>query len=322
MNIRYFPLFFIIVAVFMNGCSSSSTGHKEVDVTPPLVPVGLAIPLCENGAVTLTWEAVADRDLAGYNIYWLGESEVDTLSANKRFVQVNTATIAGLDYDILYYFAVSSVDNSGNESALSMQTSGKPLNTTSPTRPVDVQAVAENIEYAKITVFWSQNNEPDLDHYKIYRATQPGGLADPLAFISTSTQEHYADIMVDTGVTYYYRITAVDKGNWEGLPSETTNDIILPPVELLSPVNYQSTGKTPTFVWEGVDGAVSYKISMRTSRLGDEIWNINVAGDNTQITYNGRTKLINGNTYYWQIGAISRTEINSISEVGTFVVRD
>lgn len=320
MKFQYLLIIALGLTLCINGCSSS-TGDKEIDITPPPVPSGLEITKIGNGAVILSWENVFDKGLDGYNIYWLGESEVDTLIANRRFVHTNYATVTGLDYDILYYFGVSAVDNNGNESAISVQVSGKPLNTTSPLPPSNVQAVAENIDYPIITVFWTQNTEPDLDYYNIYRALNSSEFDDSLSFVTSVTLENYTDIYVEIGVNYYYRVTAVDKGGWESTPSAIVNDYILPPVELISPVDYEYVSKTPTFKWKNIDGAVSYNIILSTSRIGGEIWNMIIEGDKTQITYNGKTKLISGNTYYWIIGAISRTEINSISDVGSFVVR-
>ena len=318
----YLFVYMLVISLCINGCSSSSTGDKKIDITPPPVPSGLEITSIGNGAVTLEWEIVADKGLEGYNVYWLGESEVDTLSANRRFVQTNSAIIMGLDYDILYFFGVSSVDKNGNESAISVQINGKPLNTTSPLPPSNIQIVAENIDYPKIAVFWSPNTEPDLDHYNIYRSLDSSDLDDSLSYVTSAALENFTDINVDIGVKYYYRITAVDKGGWESTPSSIVSDFILPPVELISPVNYQYVNKTPTFTWKRIDSAVSYNIILSTSRIGGEIWNILIDGSKSQITYNGKTKLISGNTYYWIIGAITRTEINSISAVGTFVVRN
>ncbi len=319
---RYIFVYMVVISLFINGCSSSSTGDRKIDITPPPVPSGLEITSIGNGAVSLVWEIVVDIGLEGYNVYWLGESEVDTLSANRRFVQTNNITITGLDYDILYFFGASSVDKNGNESAISVQINGKPLNTTSPLPPLNVKIIAENIDYPKISVFWSPNTEPDLEHYNIYRSVDSSGLEDSLSYITSATLENLNDINVDIGVKYYYRITAVDKGGWESASSSIVSDFILPPIELIFPVNYQYVNKTPTFTWEKIDSAVSYNIILSTSRIGGEIWNTLIEGGKSQITYNGKTKLISGNTYYWIIGAITRTEINSISAVGTFVVRN
>lgn len=306
--------------IYIWGCSSS-TGDSKPDVTPPPVPTGLNIEKIDNGSANLIWNAVSDRGLNGYNVYWLGGAEVDTLNANRRLVVTNSATISDLDYDILYYFAVTSIDQSGNESALSAQKNGRPLNTLPPSPPKGIDLVGENIDYPKITIFWAENVEPDIAYYNLYRALTSSGLDDTTSFVSNLTHENYIDIDLKIGVSYYYRVTAVDKGGWESTPSEIVSDYVLPKVTLVSPLDFSYTGVSPTFQWKSVTGAKKYKIVVTTSRIGGEIWNIEVDENTTNIMYQGKTKLISGNTYYWKIGAISRREINSISDVGTFVVR-
>jgi hypothetical protein len=311
----------LLLTLSVLSCSSSSTDDNHTDITPPPVPLGLEITSIGNGAVSLKWFQVIDKNLKGYNVYWLGGAEADTLLANRRFVQSNSVTISELDYETLYFFGVSAVDKSGNESAISLQISGKPLNTTSPSPPSNADAIAENINYPKITIFWAPNAEPDLDHYKIYRALSSSEAEDSLAYVASVTQENFIDIDVLVGLKYYYRITAVDKGGWESTSSAIVSDYILPPVKLVSPINYEYVSLNPTFTWEMVDGAQSYNIVLTASRIGEEIWNIVVDGSTTQVQYTGKKKLIRGNTYYWKVGAISRKEINSVSEVGSFVIK-
>ena len=164
------------------------------------------------------------------------------------------------------------------------------------------------------------NEEPDMDHYNVYRAFNSADVEDSLSFVALVTVEKYYDIDVDIDISYYYRITAVDKGGLESASSAIDSDYVLDHVKIISPVD-EYTGKNPIFKWEKVYGAVSYNIVLRTSRIGGEIWNTVVDGSESQITYNGKTKLISGNTYYWIIGAISRSEINSLSADGSFVVQ-
>ena len=312
--------FIVLITGFLSGCSSS-TGGPKVDVTPPPVPSDLTITEIGNGAVDLSWKSVSDKGLQGYNVYWLGGAEADTLNANRRFVVANSITISGLDYETLYYFAVTSIDQSGNESAMSVQEWGRPLNTTSPSPPTGVDLVAENIDYPKITVYWAENYEPDLSYYNIYRSLTAAGLQDSISFITSLTRENYIDIDVEIGVNYYYRITAVDKGDWESAPSAIVSDYVLSTVIIISPVNFEYVGTSPTFKWESVTGAKKYNLVVTTSRFGGEIWNTEVDKMTTEILYQGKTKLISGNTYYWKVGAISRREINSISDIVSFVVR-
>ncbi len=318
---RYFILPIMLLALIsMQGCSSSSTSDEEIDITPPAVPSNLQITSIGNGAASLSWDIVNDKTLNGYYVYWRGGSEVDKLSSNRLFVTTNSATIPGLDYDTHYYFGVSAVDQSINESAISVQKDGTPFNTTRPSPPSNVSVVAENIDFPQIKVIWSVNEEPDMDHYNVYRALNSADVEDSLSFVALVTVEKYYDIDVDIDVSYYYRITAVDKGGLESASSAIDGDYVLDHVMLISPVD-EYTGKNPIFIWEKVDGAVSYNIVLRTSRIGGEIWNTVVDGSTSEITYNGKTKLISGNTYYWIIGAISRSEINSLSADGSFVVK-
>jgi hypothetical protein len=243
------------------------------------------------------------------------------LNANRLFTSTNSLSIAGLDYNTKYYFAVSALDRNGNESALSLQQQGIPGNITSPAPPGGVDLVGENIDYPKITIFWSANNEPDLAFYRVYRSTTPSGLADSTSIFAAVTKENFTDVKVETGVAYYYRITAVDKGGWESPPSSTVSDYVLPKIVLVSPVNYAYVGLSPTFTWNGIMGAKKYNIVLTTSRIGGEIWNVEVDASTTKLAYTGKTRLISGNTYYWKVGAISLREINSISDIGSFVVQ-
>ena len=300
----------------------SGKGESNYDNSPPPVPKGLTITSIGNGAVSLRWTPVEADDLKGYNMYWRGGAPADSLSANRMFVSGNSIIITNLDYDTLYYFAVTAVDLSGNESAFSVQQSGKPLNTTSPSPPTGVNIAAENVDVPKINVYWAQNTEPDISHYNVYRALSAAGLDDSLsAFITSTFQEYYTDINVEVGITYFYKITAVDKEEWESSSSSIMSDRILPPVELISPVNYQYTGVQPTFSWKPVEGAEKYVITLMSSRIGGEIWYTEVNKNATELLYSGSIPLISGNTYYWRAGAVSKMEINSESKVGTFVVK-
>lgn len=300
--------------------SARLTGKCENsdDFIPPSIPSGLVIVDSENGAISLAWLPVNSDDLAGYYVYWRGGAKADTLSANRMFVSVTTTKIIGLDYDIFYYFGITSIDYSGNESALSSQVNGRPQNTTPPDPPQGVNITAENTEISRINIYWSQNSEPDISHYNIYRSTSPSDLIEN--FLTSVTQENYVDVNVDIGIEYYYTITAVDKGGLESEQSYIINDKVLPEVELISPVKFQYVTDHPTFKWNQVEGAVKYVLFLRTYRIGGDIWRVEVNKNTTEVPYSGNTNLISGNTYYWQVGAVSKSEINSESSVGTFVV--
>ena len=67
-------------------------------------------------AYTVIWDRNEEQDIDHYNVYW-GQTE-DVI--NRRSVGKQTSIkLVGLDKDIEYFFAVTAVDNSGNESEFS-----------------------------------------------------------------------------------------------------------------------------------------------------------------------------------------------------------
>lgn len=309
-------------AAFVLGGCNSSTGDSAIDLTPPPVPLGLDISQIGNGSVTLSWSKVDDSGLKGYYVYWLADTEMDTLKASRRFTSDNFITISDLEYERTYSFAVLSIDVSGNESALSVVRTGTPRNTTPPLPPEDVDLAAENTDTPKITIYWAENTEPDIANYKVFRSLSSSDRDSDIQPIATVTQSNYTDTDIEVGVAYYYWVKAVDKGDWESSPSSVVVDAALQKVILDTPTGYKYVGVRPTFSWQAVSGAKKYNVVVTTTRIGGEIWNVEVDASTTTATYSGKTGLTDGNTYYWKVGAISRQEINSVSEVGIFVVRN
>lgn len=312
---------FLVLLLLLAGCSSSPNG-PDADVTPPPVPAGLEIVTIGNGSVTLSWTAVSDKGLMGYNVYWSASVPADTLHAEHEFSLATTYTISGLDYTTLYYFAVASLDKSGNVSALSVQENGIPGNTTGPKPPRGADAVAENITTPTITLSWIPNDEPDVAHYNIYRALSADGIEEEDTPLSAVDTPGYLDTDVEVSVSYYYRVTAVDTGGWESAPSSIVSDMVLPEVHLTAPLNFQYVTANPKLSWEPVDGAVKYQVVISRTRIGGEVWDIETDASSAEVTYNGKTKLTPGEKYYWRVGAISRSEINSVSELGSFQVME
>jgi len=78
----------------------------------------------------------------------------------------------------------------------------------------------------QVSVDWSDNAEPDLDHYVVYRSTTLGG---PYAQISPSavTESEYLDTGLNDATTYYYVVTAVDAaGNASGYSDEASAFVV------------------------------------------------------------------------------------------------
>jgi hypothetical protein len=98
------------------GVGPESTTVTAEDKTPPAVPVGLEVKASEAGAY-VTWEPNSESDLAGYRVF---RSEWP----DSGFKPVTDRLTSGVGFfDSSYtpglYYALSAVDESGNESAMS-----------------------------------------------------------------------------------------------------------------------------------------------------------------------------------------------------------
>ena len=95
------------------------------DVFPPAVPSGLQAVFSGPGQepfIDLIWAPVTDADLAGYNVYRHEEG-----AAAMKLNAAPEATPGFRDTEVvpgkIYFYSVSAVDQRGNESARSEETS-------------------------------------------------------------------------------------------------------------------------------------------------------------------------------------------------------
>ena len=103
----------------LSGVTSSLAVARVLDTAPPATPAGLAGTLESAGHVRVRWNANAEPDLAGYNLYRAPD-------AASVFVRLNASPVATNDYlddtvpdSLAVWYEVSAVDGTGNESALS-----------------------------------------------------------------------------------------------------------------------------------------------------------------------------------------------------------
>lgn len=81
------------------------------------------VPAQAAGAVTLTWDANQESDLAGYKLYASTSPGAYAAPIATLPKDVTTERVTGLQTDTTYYFVVTSFDTSGNESGPSNEVS-------------------------------------------------------------------------------------------------------------------------------------------------------------------------------------------------------
>jgi Bacterial Ig-like domain/Fibronectin type III domain len=112
------------------------TTSGSADTAAPSTPTGL-IATPANGQVTLTWQANAEADVAGYTLY-MGTAQ-DQLES-KEFVTTNSKTVTGLTNGTKYFFALDTVDAANNHSSQTSPISATPSTAVTDTTPPTLQS--------------------------------------------------------------------------------------------------------------------------------------------------------------------------------------
>ncbi|MFF4957839.1 fibronectin type III domain-containing protein [Streptomyces sp. NPDC001222] len=233
--------------VALTGSANVSVGLAPTtpDRTAPLVPVSVKASR-GDGRATVSWARNAEADLAGYRVYRSTSTPVPTDTAHRvsgsGLLTGTTFTSTGLHNGTKYWFAVTAVDRSGNQSRPSANVSAVPADTTPPRAPDqlgadgygDIDLNGNGVpdpadDLGENHLSWGPSWDDDYSTrdsfagYHVYRATAPGG---PWTRIRSAdarvVQDNaYADKDAPIGITAYYRVTAVDTAGNESAPATT-----------------------------------------------------------------------------------------------------
>jgi hypothetical protein len=161
----------------------------------------------------LTWNANTESDLDGYNVY-------RALSLNGPWIKISsllktTSLIDGdLENGTTYYYRVSAQDVNRNESSPS------PIAFATPRAelpaPTGLKATPGGGE---VTLSWDPVSSLNLAGYNVYRSTSATDIGTKLN-ASPIPGTTYTDTGLINGVTYYYRVSAVDNTGVEGAKSD------------------------------------------------------------------------------------------------------
>jgi hypothetical protein len=80
--------------------------------------------------------------------------------------------------------------------------------------PTAVQGVTAGFTTNTVTIKWKANAETDVYEYAIYRGTSAS--FTPTTPVAKVRATQYQDVLSQTGVTYYYKVSAIDISGNEG----------------------------------------------------------------------------------------------------------
>lgn len=320
-----FYIFSIISLFFFFGCERSTNVNVKDDGFPPAVPSGLNVYAAYDGEVGIEWNRNSDADLKGYNIY----RKMDSTNFKKTgFTSDIFFVDDSLDYNKIYFYQITAVDNSGKESIPSNSVSAKPINIYKPLTPNSLDINAKNWENnISIYLSWNKNFETDIAGYNIYRNTNSTFEADNLSLIGFSNRINYTDTFnLSLYKEYFYKIRTVDKGGLLSKESSIISDKILGIPEIIFPEDNAEVSFFSEFMINGIKVPANYKIIVQTNQFFGEFWSTNffssIIEDTIKIKFNPPYIDI-GKIYYWRIATFSagNPEPNSVSKLYKFIIK-
>ena len=182
------------------GPASNTVTRTFVDTTAPTAPSGLARTL-SGFTVRLTWRASTDNvGVQSYTIYRAG------VAVGTSTTLAYTDTTPPLGKTSTY--TVRARDAAGNVSAVSNSvTAAVPADTTAPTAPTSLRAVAGT---KQIVLTWGASSDnAGVKSYYLFRGNAKYKLLGKVL--------SYTDTGLVTGTKYTYKVYAIDaSGNWSG----------------------------------------------------------------------------------------------------------
>jgi predicted phage tail protein len=190
-------------------------------------------------AITLSWQPPAANidnstpvNVLGYNVYRTDESQ--TAPGNQP---LNTSLISGTEYadknfqfgsNYRYIVRAVSLGTGGAqvESLNSNAVSVSPQDVFAPAAPERPSVAAPEPSSARLAIFFAANKETDIAGYNLYRSTDPELPKQNWTKLNQTllTRTTFTDDKVESGKTYYYYVTAVDKAGNVSPPSEVGSE--------------------------------------------------------------------------------------------------
>jgi hypothetical protein len=309
----------IILMMIFTGCAKITA---PADIFPPVTPAGFTLLGGGDGEAHFRWARNTEADFDKYKLY----RAAATPTGFRNLVELRQTEYVDrfLDYDTTYFYYLTALDFTGNESAPSRIIDVQPLNVSAPAPPANLLVAGRNNpaqSQVEILLSWIPPNISDVALFRIFRSATSDFNAEASTLFDSSSTGTYRDRNVKPDDLFYYKVVAVDRGGKTSLPSSFNSDRVLFSPGLSTPANRTRFTPPLIFSWSAVEHAAAYQAFVGRGPMSDIIWSSKTI--NQEILYNGPA--LSANTiYYWWVGAFSKgfaAEVNSFSEVWTFFVQ-
>jgi len=292
----------------VNGTPSDTVPPAQIDTVPPAQIVNVTVTNPGTGnKLTITWNASDAPDFVHYLLYRNSTVENWALIASPT---TNSYVDTGLVDGRTYYYKVAAVDDGGpvqNVGQNSTVTSGIPTDITPPPQITwSANPIKVIPEGKALNITWNPSTASDFKEYKLYR----NSTTEDWILLDNLTVNHYLDTGLINGMTYWYKVSAVDEVPNYGLNSTVVKgvpqDSIAPAAVTGLTVHVIPTGNTLNLTWNpNSESDISYyKVYMSTVTPftpgpSNYVWNVS-----HPTTFYLNSSLIDGQAYYFKVSAV------------------
>ena len=284
-------------------------------------PTNLTARAVSSSEIDLRWTAPSDLGgliLTGYKIQRStdGGSSWSTIVSNTGST-ATTYSNTGLAPSTTYTYRVfaitplvtSSPSNTASATTFSVIQSPQP--------PTGLTATAASS--SQISLSWTaptDNGGSPITGYKIYRSTSSG---TETAYVNLGNVNSYTNTIVTPGVTYFYKVAAINALGVSPQSNEASATAITVPT---APQNLQATAGTTnvTLSWNtpsnnGGSAITGYKIERSTN--SGSTWSVLVSNTGSTGTTYSNTGLSPDTTYLYRVSAINSAGTSSPSNTAS-----
>ena len=286
------------------------------------------------GVIRLAWQAVTDRDLAGYALFRSERS-----NGTYAFVAGDGDSTAGIttgktvyadsvrSQNRTYFYRVAAIDTGGLQSELTAFVGATAFeDNVSPESPQSLSALPDEDVFGRVILRWSapQNDSDGRDlsglaGYIILRAEASTGGAVPIDTLLAGVRE-FQDTGLKTLTTYNYTIVAFDVAGNSSRPA-TAVQVTTPGLPTPTGVSAADGIGRVSVIWGAVDDEALIGYDVFRSTRSDEGY-VRLQGTEGGSFTTGRTSYVDsnlagGDLFFYRVRAVGRDD--AVSELSTFV---
>jgi fibronectin type 3 domain-containing protein len=254
--------------------ADTGTTAAAPDTTAPAAPTGLTAadrPGDQGGTVDLAWTANPEPDVAGYHVYRALAAGGPYSRVNGTLVNGTAFADSGLANGTTYFYRITAVDASANESAQSATASATPADNLPPPAPSGLSAVDRPAdEGGAVNMTWTPSTASDVTQQRVYRGTTSGGPYTLVRTITNNTTSAVTDTGLVNGTTYYYVMRAFD-GTAESTNSNQSSAASIDNLAPAQVINFQASdgdNAGSTLTWTNPIAADLAQVLVKRATIG------------------------------------------------------